>query len=211
MTFSSFWCSRLTRFGDIAFLLCHISVLLLKSSKSLVAIRLNSKKNIYIFMPSKVLAKNSAEISFPRLHLNYKETRNTSLTSRLTSCKSKTVTHTFRFASPSGQLQQVAAGWCTRKWLRFDQTITNFTSGYLGVLLVVIQLGVTDILCQSDYLTNIIANIFLVFIERVWQIIFWPAFYSYQTAPTCWIDKYFSNHSLTLSTKHFASSTSKIH
>ena len=123
-------------------------------------------------MPSKVLAKNSAEISFPRLHLNYKETKNTSLTSRLTSCKSKTVTHTFRFASPSGQLQQVAAGWCTRKWLRFDQTITNFTSGYLGVLLVVIQLGVTDILCQSDYLTNIFANIFLVFMERVWQIIF---------------------------------------
>ena len=111
-------------------------------------------------MPSKVLAKNSAEISFPRLHLNYKETKNTSLTSRLTSCKSKTVTHTFRFASPSGQLQQVAAGWCTRKWLRFDQTITNFTSGYLGVLLVVIQLGVTDILCQSDYLTNIFCKHF---------------------------------------------------
>ena len=123
-------------------------------------------------MPSKVLAKNSAEISFPRLHLNYKETKNTSLTSRLTSCKSKTVTHTFRFASPSGQLQQVAAGWCTRKWLRFDQTITNFTSGYLGVLLVVIQLGVTDILCQSDYLTNILGNIFLVFMECVRQIIF---------------------------------------
>ena len=23
----------------------------------------------------------------------------------------------------------VAAGWCTKKWLRFDQTIRNLTSG----------------------------------------------------------------------------------
>ena len=59
---------------------------------------------------------------------------------------------TFRFASPSGQLQQVAASWCTRKLLRFDQTISNFTSGDLGIALVVIQLGVSGILCQSDYL-----------------------------------------------------------
>ena len=31
----------------------------------------------------------------------------------------------------------------TRKWLRFDQTIRNLTSGDLGILLVVIRLGVT--------------------------------------------------------------------
>ena len=59
----------------------------------------------------------------------------------------------------------VATDWCTRKWLRFDQTISNFTSGDLGIPIVVIQLGVTDLLCQSDYLTNILANIFLVFME----------------------------------------------
>ena len=123
-------------------------------------------------MPSRVYAKNRAEISYPRLHLNHKEAKKTFLTSRLTSCKSKTITQTFRFASPSGQLQQVAAGWCTRKWLRFDQTISNFTSGDLGIPLVEIQLGVTGILRQSDYLTNILANIFLVFMERVRQIIF---------------------------------------
>ena len=79
---------------------------------------------------------------------------------------------TFRFASRSGQLQQVFAGWCTRKWLRFDQTISNFTSRDLGIPLVEIQLGVTSILYQSDYLSNILANIFLVFMERVRQIIF---------------------------------------
>ena len=39
----------------------------------------------------------------------------------------------------------VAAGWCTRKWLRFAQTISairNLSSGDLRILLVVIQLGV---------------------------------------------------------------------
>ena len=39
-------------------------------------------------------------------------------------------------------MELVAASWCTRKWLRFDQTIRNLTSGDLGILLVVIQLGV---------------------------------------------------------------------
>ena len=43
-------------------------------------------------------------------------------------------------------MELVAAGWCIRKWLRFDQTkyaIRNLTSGDLGTPLVVIQLGVT--------------------------------------------------------------------
>ena len=40
-------------------------------------------------------------------------------------------------------MELLAAGWCTRKWLRFDQTIGNLTSGDLGIQLVVIQLGVT--------------------------------------------------------------------
>ena len=35
------------------------------------------------------------------------------------------------------------ASWCTRKWLNFDQTKRNFTSGELGIPLVVIQLRVT--------------------------------------------------------------------
>ena len=117
-------------------------------------------------MPSKVKAKNSAEISYPRLHINHKEAKKTSLISRLTSSKSKTKTQTFRFASPSGQLQQ--EGWCTRKWLRLNQTISNFTSGDLGILLVVIQLGITRILRQSDFCQIF----FLVFMERVRQIIF---------------------------------------
>ena len=123
-------------------------------------------------MFSKVSAKNSVEISYPRLHLNHKEAKKTSLTSRLTSCKSKNITQAFRFTSLSGQLQQVAADWCRRKCLRFDQTIRNFTSDDLGISLVVIQLGVTGILCQSDYLTNILANIFLVLMESVRQNIF---------------------------------------
>ena len=35
-------------------------------------------------------------------------------------------------------MEFVAAGWCTRKWLRLDQTIRNLTSGDLGISLVVI-------------------------------------------------------------------------
>ena len=40
-------------------------------------------------------------------------------------------------------MEFVAAGWCTRKWLRLDQTIRNLTSGDLGISLLVIGLGVT--------------------------------------------------------------------
>ena len=40
-------------------------------------------------------------------------------------------------------MELVAAGWCTTKWLRFDQTIRSLTSGDLVIPLVVIQLGVT--------------------------------------------------------------------
>ena len=40
-------------------------------------------------------------------------------------------------------MELVAADWCTRKWLSFDQTIRNFTYGDLGIPLVVIQLRVT--------------------------------------------------------------------
>ena len=39
-------------------------------------------------------------------------------------------------------MELVAARWCSRKWLRFDQTIRNLTSGDLGMPLVVIQLEV---------------------------------------------------------------------
>ena len=42
-------------------------------------------------------------------------------------------------------MEFVAAGWCTRKWLRLYQTMRNLTSGDLGILLVVIQLGVTGL------------------------------------------------------------------
>ena len=42
-------------------------------------------------------------------------------------------------------MELVAPGWCTRKWLKFDQTIRNLTSGDLGIPLVVIQLGVTGL------------------------------------------------------------------
>ena len=39
----------------------------------------------------------------------------------------------------------VATGWCTRRWLRFDQAIINLTLGDLGIRLVVIQLRVTGL------------------------------------------------------------------
>ena len=39
-------------------------------------------------------------------------------------------------------MELVAAGWCTAKWLRFDQTIRNLTSGDLVIPLVVLRLGV---------------------------------------------------------------------
>ena len=40
-------------------------------------------------------------------------------------------------------MELVPTGWCTRKWLNFDKTIRNFSSGDLGILLVAIQLRVT--------------------------------------------------------------------
>ena len=49
-------------------------------------------------------------------------------------------------------MELVAASLCTRKWLRFDQTIGNLTSGDLGIPLVVVQLGGTRLkktLCIS--------------------------------------------------------------
>ena len=42
-------------------------------------------------------------------------------------------------------MELVAAGWCTTKWLRFDQSIRNLSSGNLGIPLVVIQVGVTGL------------------------------------------------------------------
>ena len=42
-------------------------------------------------------------------------------------------------------MELVAAGWCTRRWLRFVQAIINLTLGDLGIRLVVIQLRVTGL------------------------------------------------------------------
>ena len=42
-------------------------------------------------------------------------------------------------------MELVAEGLCTKKWLRFDQTIRNLTSGDLEIPLVVIRLGVTGL------------------------------------------------------------------
>ena len=42
-------------------------------------------------------------------------------------------------------MEFVATGCCTRKWLRFDQTIINLTSGDLGILLVMSRLRVTGL------------------------------------------------------------------
>ena len=39
----------------------------------------------------------------------------------------------------------VAVGWRTREWLGFDRSIRNLTSADMGILLVVIQLGVTGL------------------------------------------------------------------
>ena len=49
-------------------------------------------------------------------------------------------------------MELVATDWCTRKWLRFDQTIRNLTSGDLGIPLVVIQLGVTRLKKTRSYI-----------------------------------------------------------
>lgn len=50
-------------------------------------------------------------------------------------------------------------------------SVKSFTSGDLRILLVVIQLGVTGISCQSDYLTIIFAKYFLGFMESVRQVV----------------------------------------
>ena len=42
-------------------------------------------------------------------------------------------------------MEFVAASWCTMKWLRFIQTIRNFTSGDLRIPLVVTHWGVTEL------------------------------------------------------------------
>ena len=38
----------------------------------------------------------------------------------------------------SKRMEFVITCWCTKKWLRFDQTIVNLTSVDLGIPLVVI-------------------------------------------------------------------------
>ena len=42
-------------------------------------------------------------------------------------------------------MEFVAAGCCTRKWLRYYQTLRNLTFGDLGILLVVIRLRITGL------------------------------------------------------------------
>ena len=42
-------------------------------------------------------------------------------------------------------MELVAAGWCTRKWLRFNQNIRNLTCGDQGIPFVEIQLEVTGL------------------------------------------------------------------
>ena len=37
-------------------------------------------------------------------------------------------------------MELITAGWCTRKWMRFDQTIRNLICSDLGIPRVVIQL-----------------------------------------------------------------------
>ena len=112
-------------------------------------------------MPPRVYAKNNAKISYPRLASkpkgnlkNFPDQQAQQLIGKNSNA------FVIRFTSPSGELQQVATGWCRKKWLRFDQTIRNLTSGDLGIPLVVNQLGVSGIFCQSDYLTNTFCQIF---------------------------------------------------
>ena len=140
-------------------------------------------------MPLRVYAKSSAEISYPRLHLYDKEAKKTSLTSGLTSCKSKTITQTFML-HVCFHVRSVAAGSRSLVYKVVIEVRSNYKLFYtcrdLGISLVVIQLGVRGILYQSDYLTNILPNIFLVFMEGVRQIIFNQHLHSCQTAPTCW-------------------------
>ena len=53
-------------------------------------------------------------------------------------------------------MESVAAGWCTVKYLRHDQTIRNVICGDLEIPLVVIWLGVTrlkktGLVCLLDF------------------------------------------------------------
>ena len=50
-------------------------------------------------------------------------------------------------------MEFIAAGWCTRKWLKLDQTIRNLTSGDLGILPEMMQLGVYG-LKKTEYLLD---------------------------------------------------------
>ena len=55
----------------------------------------------------------------------------------------------------------VASGCCTRKWLSFNQTIRNLTSGDSGIPLVMIQLRSTGLKkTRVAYLLD------LLFLER---------------------------------------------
>ena len=50
-------------------------------------------------------------------------------------------------------MEFIAAGWCTRKWLRLDQTIRNLTSGDLGIPPEMMQLGACG-LKKTEYLLD---------------------------------------------------------
>ena len=68
-------------------------------------------------------------------------------------------------------MELLAAGCCTRKWLRFDQTIRNLTSGDLeisfGNLLVVSQLRVTGLKnTRVVYLLDFFEGIFCLYERR---------------------------------------------
>ena len=54
------------------------------------------------------------------------------------------------------RLEFVTAGCCTRKWLRFDQTIRNLTSGDLRIPLEVSRQGVTGLKKASNQFHNIL-------------------------------------------------------
>ena len=50
-------------------------------------------------------------------------------------------------------MEFIAAGWCTRKWLRLDQTIRNLTSGDLGIPPEMMQLEACG-LKKTEYLLD---------------------------------------------------------
>ena len=53
-------------------------------------------------------------------------------------------------------MELLAAGWCTRKWLRLNQTIRNLNTCDLGIPLVAIQLGATGLKnTRAMYLLNL--------------------------------------------------------